>query len=102
MTRDRKPSKSTCLILNHLIGMTCAKTYGYELMTATGLKSGTLYPILMRLKERGYLASEWGPSETLGRPPRQSYHLTSKGKAYAKRALLDQETSTPSLREVQI
>jgi len=56
-------------------------------MKATGLKSGTLYPILMRLKERGFLDSHWQPAETEGRPPRQSYKLTVKGEAYAEETL---------------
>ena len=84
MTRNRAPSKSTCLVLSEL----CQQSqYGYALMTLTGLKSGTLYPILMRLKDRGFLTSNWEEPQMLGRPPRQSYQLTPKGRAYANEVL---------------
>lgn len=84
MTRERAPSKSTLLILSEL----CSDAaYGYALMKATGLKSGTLYPILMRLTDRGYLTSSWEQPETQGRPPRQMYKLTPKGQAYAQSVL---------------
>jgi len=59
--------------------------YGYSLMKETGLKSGTLYPILMRLKTRGYLKAEWDLSSPTGRPPRQHYELTPLGINYAPR-----------------
>ena len=84
MTRDRAPSKSTCLILSELC---LSPQYGYALMKATGLKSGTLYPILMRLTDRGLLIASWEEAQNSGRPPRQSYKLTPKGRAYAKEAL---------------
>ncbi len=58
--------------------------HGYDLSKATGLMSGTLYPILMRLSERGLLDHKWLPSQDAGRPPRHVYRLTAKGIAYAK------------------
>jgi DNA-binding PadR family transcriptional regulator len=58
--------------------------HGYELSKATELLSGTLYPILMRLSDRGFLEHKWLPSEEAGRPPRHVYRLTAKGVAYAK------------------
>ncbi|MDB2439834.1 PadR family transcriptional regulator [Hellea sp.] len=84
MTRNRAPSQSTCLVLSEL----CQQPqYGYALMKKTGLKSGTLYPILMRLKDRGFLTSNWEEPQILGRPPRQSYELTPNGRAYANEVL---------------
>ena len=80
MTRKRTPSPSTCLILTYLQSQ---PYYGYALMKSTGLKSGTLYPILMRLTDRGFLAATWEEPKTIGRPPRQSYQLTPQGRAYA-------------------
>lgn len=88
MTRERAPSKSTLLVLSEL---SRGAVYGYALMKATGLKSGTLYPILMRLTDRGYLTSNWEQSETPGRPPRQIYKLTPKGQAYKRRVLEPQQ-----------
>lgn len=70
-------------------------------MKETGLKSGTLYPILMRLTDRGFLTASWEEPQSPGRPPRQSYQLTPKGRAYAKEALAKNSIS-PKLRGVTI
>ena len=63
--------------------------HGYELSVETGLQSGTLYPILMRLCDRDLLESKWGPAEQAGRPPRHLYRLTSNGVAFAKSELAE-------------
>jgi len=60
--------------------------YGYALMKETGLKSGTLYPILRDM------------SSPTGRPPRQHYELTPLGINYAHEAVTS--ISEPSLREI--
>ena len=52
--------------------------YGYELSRETSLKSGTLYPILMRLAKYGILETKWVTTEE-GVPPRHTYRLTAKG-----------------------
>ncbi|HKV99047.1 MAG TPA: PadR family transcriptional regulator [Vicinamibacterales bacterium] len=57
--------------------------YGYDISRATGLKSGTLYPILMRLADRDLLDTRWEPSQT-GRPPRHLYRLTAAGVRVAR------------------
>ena len=57
--------------------------YGYELCKLTGVKSGTLYPLLMRLHDQGFLQSEWRPPEVTGRPPRNAYRLTAEGRRLA-------------------
>ena len=58
--------------------------HGYELSKATELLSGTLYPILMRFSDRGFLDHKWVETEEPGRPPRHVYRLTAKGVAHAK------------------
>jgi PadR family transcriptional regulator, regulatory protein PadR len=57
--------------------------YGYELMQLTGLASGTLYPILMRFEEAGWLASSWEQSDPTqeGRPRRRLYRITAVGRS---------------------
>jgi DNA-binding PadR family transcriptional regulator len=60
--------------------------FGYAISQATGMSSGTLYPILARLGEAKWLESRWQPSET-GRPPRRLHRLTALGVREA-RALL--------------
>lgn len=58
--------------------------YGYELSKQTGLKSGTLYPFLIRLSDQGLLESTWQEPERPGKPPRHAYKLTSDGLALAR------------------
>ena len=57
--------------------------YGYDISRNTGLKSGTLYPILMRLAERKLLETSWETSEP-GKPPRHLYRLTPDGLRFAR------------------
>jgi DNA-binding PadR family transcriptional regulator len=52
--------------------------YGYDISRDTGLKSGTLYPILMRLADHGLLETCWETTEA-GKPPRHMYRLTRDG-----------------------
>lgn len=56
-------------------------------MKATRLKSGTLYPILMRLSDRGLITSKSELSDVSGRPARQVYELTARGRFFAREAL---------------
>lgn len=58
--------------------------YGYELMERTGIASGTLYPMLIRLSDQGHLEARWVPSSREGRPPRHAYRLTPTGLALAR------------------
>ena len=57
--------------------------YGYDISRNTGLKSGTLYPMLMRLAERSLLETRWQDAEP-GKPPRHMYRLTADGVRYAR------------------
>ena len=57
--------------------------HGYDLMKDTGLSSGTLYPILMRMTEQGLVEAEWRDPVQRGRPPRHAYRLTAMGIALA-------------------
>ena len=54
--------------------------HGYDLMTQAGVKSGTLYPLLMRLEAQGLLEARWVESPQTGRPPRHVYRLTQAGR----------------------
>jgi DNA-binding PadR family transcriptional regulator len=57
--------------------------YGYELGHEVGLKAGSLYPILIRLCDRGLLDAEWEEDPAPGRPPRHLYRLTGEGIRWA-------------------
>lgn len=62
---------------------------GSDIYKMISLKSGTMYPILLRLESAGWLESEWeklDPSEA-GRPRKRMYRLTSIGRQKAKSAL---------------
>ena len=76
-------SPQTLLILESFLVRPAAWRYGYELSRETSLKSGTLYPILMRLAKYGLLETKWVTTED-GVPPRHTYRLTSKGMELAR------------------
>jgi predicted ArsR family transcriptional regulator len=61
--------------------------HGYALAKQTGLKSGTLYPILMRLADRDLVEARWQDEPQPGRPRRHLYRLTTVGLASATGAL---------------
>lgn len=53
--------------------------HGYELMKATGLLSGTIYPLLMRMTDQGLVEAKWHEPAQPGRPARHAYRLTTAG-----------------------
>lgn len=57
--------------------------YGYDICRETGLASGTLYPILGRLADKGLLETRWEQDPPEGRPRRHLYRLTAAGAARA-------------------
>ena len=61
--------------------------HGYELAKETGLRSGTLYPVLIRLADRGLVEACWEDEQPAGRPRRHLYRLTPDGLAAARSAL---------------
>lgn len=84
MIRRRRCSEQTSALLGALLEAPGSWHYGYELSKETGLKSGTLYPLLMRLHDAGWLEAQWEPAREGGRPPRHVYRLTRQGVAWAK------------------
>ena len=56
--------------------------HGFDIMDATGLPSGTVYPALGRLERDGYVRSKW-ESQAIAqrekRPPRRYYEITASG-----------------------
>ena len=90
-TQARAPrqfSLSTLKVLSQL-SKDAKPTYGFALATQTGLRSGSLYPILKRLEGDGLVKSQWeqlNPAEA-GRPPRRYLSLTQKGRVKAEEAL---------------
>jgi len=82
-------SAQTLLVLAALCAEPADWRHGYDLARQTGLKSGTLYPILIRLADRGLVEAQWEEGRPSGRPPRHLYRLSSGGLAAARAALED-------------
>jgi DNA-binding PadR family transcriptional regulator len=59
-------------------------SHGYELAQIAEIKSGTLYPLLVRLEEQKYLEAEWQQPTERGRPARHAYRLTAAGMELAR------------------
>lgn len=73
-----------------LCGIDRGYRYGFELIEASGLGAGTVYPILRRLEDAGLLVGAWeavSRSRAEGRPPRRYYRLTAAGEAVLAEAL---------------
>ncbi len=84
MVRTRRPSPQMHRLIERLYAHAPAAQHGYELMKETGLASGTLYPLLMRMTDQGLVEAEWHPPAQPGRPPRHAYRLTATGLALAR------------------
>ncbi|MFF0269458.1 PadR family transcriptional regulator [Kribbella sp. NPDC004536] len=96
MTRSRRPSEQTITVLRALAADPAAWRYGYELGVEVGLKAGSMYPILIRLADRGLLETEWENDPQPGRPARHLYRLTGDGVRFA--AGLPATAPAPPLR----
>jgi PadR family transcriptional regulator, regulatory protein PadR len=83
MIRNRALSPAARNLLTLMAEAGEAWSHGYELCRQAGIKSGTLYPLLIRLEAQGYLEAEWQAPAEPGRPPRHAYRLTVAGKRLA-------------------
>jgi len=72
------------MLLSTLLDSPSEWRHGYGISQLTGFKSGTLYPLLMRLEEQGFLESKWLETDRPGGPPRHVYRLTASGLALAR------------------
>ena len=84
-------SSQTLSVLAALEADPAAWLHGYLIAKQTGLASGTLYPILIRLAERRLIEARWEDEQPAGRPRRHLYRLTAGGLAAAKAALAEQD-----------
>jgi PadR family transcriptional regulator, regulatory protein PadR len=92
MGRRLRISPQTLALLEALLHKPTSWHHGYALSQQTGLASGTLYPILMRLEKLRWLETSWeqpGTGTAVGRPPRHLYRLTSEARAWAREELAD-------------
>jgi PadR family transcriptional regulator PadR len=79
MRRVRKLSSQTIAIVLALADEAAGWSYGYDLCRRLDLKAGTVYPILMRLAERGQVETAWETDPPAGRPARHLYRLSGTG-----------------------
>jgi PadR family transcriptional regulator, regulatory protein PadR len=86
MQRNRAPSPQAVQVLRALAAAPARWRHGYDLGAETGLKAGSLYPILVRLADRGLLEAAWEEAPPPGRPPRHLYRLTPQGRELAAAA----------------
>ncbi|HEY3908166.1 MAG TPA: helix-turn-helix transcriptional regulator [Streptosporangiaceae bacterium] len=87
MPQSVRLTAQTLEVLSALTTEPSTWRHGYDLAKETGLKSGTLYPILVRLADRNLVEARWEDEQPAGRPRRHLYRLTSDGVAVASQAL---------------
>ncbi len=87
MPAGRRFSAQTLSLLSALEQDPAVWRHGYQLAKETGLRSGTLYPVLIRLADRGVVEACWEEEQPVGRPRRHLYRLTPGGLAAARAAL---------------
>src|SRR5881397_1814590 len=97
MPRRTAFSAQTLAVLAALAARPSDWRHGYDLSRETGLKSGTLYPILMRLEQQQLLDAQWEDEPTPGKPRRHLYRVTALGAAEAARSSARTEAGTPRL-----
>jgi PadR family transcriptional regulator PadR len=89
------------LVLSAFLADPAAERYGLQLCEQTGLPGGTIYPIMARLEQAGWVESSWEePSRHVaeGRPRRRYYRLTGEGAGQAREALARVRRSGRRLR----
>ncbi len=92
--RTRSPSRQALRVLAVLSDSPHTWHHGYSITRATGVAAGTLYPLLMRWADRGYLDSRWEEARP-GQRPRHLYRLTGSGRAFATEALAAAPPAAP-------
>jgi DNA-binding PadR family transcriptional regulator len=89
MADNIRLTHATLKVLSSIMAARGAEMSGSQVAVETGLASGSLYPILLRLERGGLLKSRWekiNPSEE-GRPRRRLYKMTAAGAALTRSAL---------------
>jgi DNA-binding PadR family transcriptional regulator len=87
--KEPRLTQQTLAVLGALVQV--RELSGVEIAKVSNLASGTLYPILYRLEEVGWLVSRWeeGSPELLGRPRRRYYRITGEGQRRVKQVIND-------------
>lgn len=96
MTRSRALSPAARRLLAALSASAGRWRHGYDLCREADVKSGTLYPLLIRLEAQGHLQAEWHEAGEPGRPPRHVYRLTASGLRLAADNPVAEASAAPS------
>jgi PadR family transcriptional regulator PadR len=83
-------------VLRALLDEPAAPRYGYDLMKAASLQSGTLYPLLTRLEQQKLVTSAWETPQQEGQRPRKYYRLTGAGIEVARLELARLDVARPA------
>ncbi len=77
MTTSLRMTYPTAIVLHAIAN---GFSYGFQIVDATGLGAGTVYPILRRLEEAGMVRSSWeAAARAVDRPPRRYYRIQGSG-----------------------
>jgi DNA-binding PadR family transcriptional regulator len=97
VTKSPRITGPTLKVLSEFFVRPTEVLSGVEISRTTGLASGTLYPILFRLEQAGWLESEWEdvvPAQAK-RPRRRLYRITAQGEANARASFREFLPRTP-------
>ena len=94
--KERRLSDSAAAVLRFFLANPDAEFYGLEILERTGIASGTLYPMLIRLEENGFLRSGWEQVDetVVGRPKRRYYRLNPSGQEKALHSFSEWSSAT--------
>jgi DNA-binding PadR family transcriptional regulator len=85
MVNPLRVTAAVAKVLSAFLEDPATDRYGLDLMRASGHPSGTLYPILLRLQNAGWIEAYWEEIDPVaaGRPARRYYRLTPDGRVSA-------------------
>ncbi len=100
MARRRRMTIPIQLVLQVLLDDPEHERSGAEIAAASGLRSGTVHPVLARLEGMGWVQSWWEDIDARrsGRPARRCYQLSAEGAPRARHVLSQAHTSARRLR----
>jgi DNA-binding PadR family transcriptional regulator len=96
MPRGPRPLSLGAVAVLHAVGS--GHRFGFDIIDATGLTSGTVYPTLDRLEDEGLLRSAWEApaiAQREKRPPRRYFTLTAAGAETLAAALQKHKSFRP-------
>ena len=92
-----KKTKPTLRVVEVFLDRPCEEIHGFDLIDKAKVRSGSLYPILIRLEGLKWLESHWEESDRPG-PRRRMYRLTAEAEPVARRFVAEAEARrSPSI-----